>query len=512
MKINLLELIYYTTFLETFLSIIVIYSLIICTLLKNNISNILIQNKLSDLFGFILFMSCFIIINEKLQVYAFVGFNTYVTTDDLSIFSKISICFFSSLFFYVISDYLKESKLTFEFVILLFFAIIGLIFLCSTNDLLLSFLSFELVSLVSYALASFKKNSKYSIESGIKYLIIGAISTSFFLLGTSFFYFFTGSSLISDINMLFYDYYKLVLKQPEILNIGKIEKLSYFVSGQYDIEYFNSSLINLIISCIDIKLLSDHLAFYIWFYNFCFIDFWYRHMWFFLFDFNNYKNSIMEIGLLLIMFSIFIKLAVSPFHLWSLEIYEGSSTIATFFFITITKLSFFVLLFRIFHSLIYFYYNIINYYSLIFGLFSVIIGSFGNLRQKKIKTIFAYSSINHMGYLLISFGICSNLSFEIVFFYLFTYMLSNIILWYVVLTLIKTKSNYKNKKSNDLGDIVLLHKSNKSLAFGLLVVFFSIAGIPPFVGFLAKLGVYLSLINKKFYILALFSICCRRGY
>lgn len=497
MKINLVELTYFTIFLETFLSIIAIYSLIVFTLLKNNISSILIQNKLSDCFGFIFLMSCFLLLNENLQLYTYAGFNKSIVIDNLSIFSKFSICFFSSLFFYIISDYLKENKLTPEFLILLLFAIIGLILLCSTNDLLLAFLALELVSLTSYILASFRKNSKYSVESGIKYLIIGAISTSFFLLGTSFFYFFTGSALISDINILFYDYYKLVFTQPKILYISNLDK---FLSANFESNFtdFGSSLVN--------TKLYNNLIIYVWFYNISLLDIWQKQIFFN--DLSSYKNSIMEIGLLLIMFSIFIKLALSPFHLWSLEIYEGSPTISTFFFVAITKLSLFVLLFRISYSLIYFYYDVINYYSIIIGLLSIFIGSFGNLRQRKIKTIFAYSSVNHMGYLLVSFGTCSYLSIEIVFFYLFTYMLSNIILWYVILTLRKAKFNYVNKKSNDLGDIVLLNKSNKGLAFGLLVVFFSIAGIPPFVGFLAKIGIYLSLINKKFYLVATFSIFC----
>jgi NADH:ubiquinone oxidoreductase subunit 2 (subunit N) len=538
MKINLVELTYYTVFLETFLSITAIYSIIVCTLLKNNISNILIQNKLSDCFGFILFMSCFLVLNDTLQLSPWLsefypctdvslplydyhlGFNNCVIVDGVSIFSKTLICFFSSLFFYIISDYLKENRLTYEFVILLLFAIIGLILLCSTNDLLLAFLSFELVSLVSYILAAFKKNSKYSIEAGIKYLIVGAISASFFLLGTSFFYFHTGTTIISDIYMLFCDFYKFKLVESSfypiysVFNICNLLWLHYDVPHEllslypYEFAYLFFNDLHLHYLVPNIFFVSDFffgMIFDVWFYNRCLIDICYRDV--FLNDLS-YKSSIMEIGLLLILLSLFIKLAVSPFHLWSLEVYENSPTISTFFFVAITKLSFFVLLFRISYSLMDFYQATISYSSVVVGLLSIFIGSFGNLRQRKIKTIFAYSSINHMGYLLVCFGTCSSFSIEIIFFYLVTYMLSNIILWYVILTLQKAKSNYKNKKSVDLGDIALLNKSNKSLAFGLLVVLFSIAGIPPFVGFLAKIGIFLELINKEFYFIATFSIFC----
>jgi NADH-quinone oxidoreductase subunit N len=99
--------------------------------------------------------------------------------------------------------FLKDYKLiAFEYVLLLFFAVLGLILLCSTNDFLTTFLVIELVSLCSYLLASFRKMSSYSLEAGIKYLIIGAISSSFFLMGSSLIYAYTGSITFVDIKFL----------------------------------------------------------------------------------------------------------------------------------------------------------------------------------------------------------------------------------------------------------------------------------------------------------------------
>lgn len=441
MQVNFLNLNFFPVFLEYFLGVSILYILILCLLLTNNIRGLLVQRIISDCFGFILLMGCFIILNDDGCAY----FKHMILMDNLAIFSKLVICFFSSLFFFIISDFLKSYKLTYEFVILLMFSVLGLIFMCSSNELMLVFLSIELVSLSSYLLASFRKSSTYSVESGIKYLVVGAISSSFFLLGASFLYAYTGTLLISDYFLLFW------------------------FSNVEDLFFINETT---------------------------FIG----------------KESIMGIGigLSLIMFSVFIKLSLAPFHLWSLDVYEGSPTIATFFFATITKLSFFVFLFRICHSLFHSYYfsSLIEYYCLAIGFCSVLVGSFGNLRQKKIKTILAYSSISHMGYLLLSFGTCTPLGFEMLIFYIFIYMLSNIVIWSVVLTLRKVKTNYKNKNSLDLGDIVLLNKTNKSLAFGLMVVFLSIAGIPPFVGFYAKFGVFLSLINNKSYVTATLTVLC----
>ena len=194
-----------------------LYSLLVFTLLINNIYGIFLQNVVSDCFGLILIMACFLILNDNYffinffdnSVLKFVGFNKYIIIDNLSIFSKFLICLFSLFYFFLIAENLH--KLTFEFVLLVFFAVLGLIFMCSSNDLILMFLSIELVSLTSYLLASFKKNSNYSIEAGLKYLIVGAVSTAFLLLGISFFYYQTGSLLITDFFILFNDFENIVL-------------------------------------------------------------------------------------------------------------------------------------------------------------------------------------------------------------------------------------------------------------------------------------------------------------
>lgn len=81
----------------------------------------------------------------------------------------------------------------------LLFAVLGLLLLCSSNDLLIAYLSIELVSLSSYVLAAFKKSSSYSVEAGVKYLVTGAISSSFFLLGSSFLYAYSGSISVGNI-------------------------------------------------------------------------------------------------------------------------------------------------------------------------------------------------------------------------------------------------------------------------------------------------------------------------
>jgi len=114
------------------------------------------------------------------------------------------ICWFSAFYFLIVSNFLKEQKLTsFEYLLIILFAVLGLLLMCSSNDLLTAYLSIELSSLAFYILASFRKVSSYSVESGIKYFITGAVSSTFFLLGSSFIYGFTGSINFSDFFFLF---------------------------------------------------------------------------------------------------------------------------------------------------------------------------------------------------------------------------------------------------------------------------------------------------------------------
>ena len=106
---------------------------------------------------------------------------------------------------------------------------------------------------------------------------------------------------------------------------------------------------------------------------------------------------------MLIFVSLMFKLSLAPIHSWSPDIYENSPTSSTLFFAVVSKISILVLLIRIFYnsfqSLIYIW----NYYIIVIALFSVLAGSFTALEQRQLKSLLAYSSISHSGYILISF-------------------------------------------------------------------------------------------------------------
>merc|ERR1712154_92441 len=129
------------------------------------------------------------------------------------------------------------------------------------------------------------------------------------------------------------------------------------------------------------------------------------------------------------------------------------------------------------------------------------------LEQRKFKSLLAYSSIGHMGYLLISYSTGTLEGLQMLFFYIMVYMLGGLCLW-SILILTKKKHRYSNKSSKDLGDFSLLIKSNKVLAFIFSIVLLSIAGVPPLIGFFAKAGIFLIAIESSLYITAFISIVC----
>lgn len=82
---------------------------------------------------------------------------------------------------------------------------------------------------------------------------------------------------------------------------------------------------------------------------------------------------------------------------------------------------------------------------LIVGLISILVGSFGNLQQKKIKTFMAYSSINHMGFVVLALSIFKNVSLIASIYYLIIYMLTNLLIWHVILIVSEMKKNINLK-------------------------------------------------------------------
>jgi len=452
----------FTVFPEYFIGVSILYVLIVVSLITYNVYGLMLQKAVSECVALILLMSCYLLLNDDLIALNFSSFNHSIINDYLAFFAKVLICVFSAVYFLIIADSLKEQRLTsFEYIVVLLFAILGLILICSSNDLLTAYLAIELSSLASYVLASFKKTSSYSVEAGIKYFITGAVSSAFFLLGSSLIYGVTGSINFTDFVDLF-------------------ERETLYQFPCTTIESWDDwrALLHSIVMS-EIVGLPE------------------------LFDY-----SFVDLGLTLILFSLFIKLALAPFHLWSLDVYEGSPISSTIFFAVIAKFSIFVLMIRLCYTSFFSCSDCWQFYSLWIGIFSIFVGSFGGLRQRRLKTLLAYSSTSHMGYSLLAFSTSTYLGIQALLFYMTIYMLSGLCMWSIILVLKMKKNSSYSKYNKELGDLTLLRKSNPSLAFALALSMFSIAGIPPLIGFLAKMNVFLSVMGASFYVVALISILC----
>ncbi len=216
---------------------------------------------------------------------------------------------------------------------------------------------------------------------------------------------------------------------------------------------------------------------------------------------NDYNSIGLKISIVFIAIGLLFKLAAAPFHMWSPDVYEGAPTSSTIIFAVVPKIAIFVLFSRLYQVS---FYNLLDSWQQIIlfaSFFSIIIGSFVSLKQRKLKRLFAYSAIGHVGYLLLSFAVVSVEGVSALFFYLFIYMITGLCLWSLIMSLeIETvKNNTLNKNISDLANIV---QSNPICAITFSILLFSLAGIPPLAGFYAKMQIFMVSIKSSIYFLS----------
>ena len=217
-------------------------------------------------------------------------------------------------------------------------------------------------------------------------------------------------------------------------------------------------------------------------------------------NFNNFSH-ISEIGLSLILISLFFKVSAAPFHIWTPDVYEGSPTISTLFFASLPKFASLIFLFRIYHELNLAEIRSLNYIFQIVCAISLLIGVYGAITQKIIKRLLAFSSINHIGFMLLGIMSYQLMSEGTIFFYLIIYLITTFGIFAIILNL--RSADGELKKIIDLNG---LRFTSRSKAISLLVFLFSLAGIPPFAGFFAKFFILSASINEGLYILSLIAV------
>jgi NADH-quinone oxidoreductase subunit N len=185
------------------------------------------------------------------------------------------------------------------------------------------------------------------------------------------------------------------------------------------------------------------------------------------------------------------KIAAAPFQLWTPDVYQGAATPATAFFSVGSKAAGFAVILRIFNGALP---SVSAEWSVLFGVLAFVTMTVGNLValvQTNIKRLMAYSSITHVGYMLIGLATASATGSSAVLFYLLAYAVTNLGA-FIVITIM---ANYV--PDDEIDGYAGLARRSPILAMGLTAALLSLAGIPPFVGFFAKLYLFLAAIQSN---------------
>lgn len=245
-------------------------------------------------------------------------------------------------------------------------------------------------------------------------------------------------------------------------------------------------------------------------------------------DINNnivswYKPYYINFSLLVLSVGFLFKIGAAPFHFWSPDVYDAIPTIVTTFVANIAKISIFVFLLE----LVYYTSNYVfdgqalswTFGLLISSLLSLIIGTVVGLAQFRIKRLLAYSTISHVGFILLALSISSIESTQAFIFYLMQYSISNLNAFIILIAIGFSLYSYvsDNKEHKELLDknnspIQLISQLkgyfyiNPLLSLSLAITIFSFVGIPPLVGFFAKQMVLSAALDNGYVFLSLIAI------
>ncbi|GAB3625487.1 NADH-quinone oxidoreductase subunit N [Pandoraea terrae] len=305
-----------------------------------------------------------------------------------------------------------------DFYVLSLFSLLGLSVMISGNNFLTLYLGLELMSLSLYALAAVWRDSQNSIESAMKYYVLGALASGFLLYGMSMMYGATGS-----------------------LELAKV------------FEVIASGAVNKIVLVFGVVFVVAGLAF---------------------------------------------KLGAAPFHMWVPDVYHGAPTPVTLLIAGAPKLGAFALLLRLLVEGMLPLAIDWQQMLIILAVLSLVVGNLTAIVQTNTKRLLAYSTISHMGFVLL--GMLSGVvggkidgiagAYGSALFYSVIYLLTTLGTFGVVLLLSR-----KGFEAENLSDLKGLNQRSPWFAFVMLLLMFSLAGIPPMAGFYAKLAVLQAVLN-----------------
>mgnify|MGYP001800611479 CR=1 FL=1 len=396
---------------EFFLSCSILYALVYNSfLVKSSYFNYpLIEEDAYNQTLFVLFLTSILLVYNYDYI---ISSASLFIVDCCSTNCKI-VVLISSIFSIGISrPYLIYNKInSFEYYSIKLLAVFSMCFLLSSLDCISMYLSMEMLALCLYVLSSFKRFSCFSVEAGLKYFVLGSITSGIILFGCVLIYGVFGSTNMNEI-----------------------------------------FIIN---SCGEFSFSLSNIPFYI--------------------------------GISFVIIGFLFKLGAAPFHVWLPDVYEGSPFSSTVFFALVPKIVYIMLLARLcFYSFNSFF---VYFQPLFFfcGILSIIIGSLGALNQTRVKRLLVYSSITHVGFILLSFSCGTIFSLCCCFFYICLYIINNALVWGLLMLVYN-----KETETLHLTSFARVLSLSSFVGLGLVVGLFSLAGIPPFSGFFMKIFAFVS--------------------
>jgi len=334
-----------------------------------------------------------------------IAFNGMFIEDSFARFAKVTILLSAAAVLIMSEGYMQaRGLLRFEYPMLVALSAVGMMMMVSAGDLMALYMGLELQSLALYVVASLRRDSVRSTEAGLKYFVLGALSSGLLLYGASLVYGYAGTTLFSGI---------ITTAQSGETSVGLLFGIVFLIAG---------------------------LAF---------------------------------------------KVSAVPFHMWTPDVYEGSPTPVTAFFATAPKVAAMALFARVLHDA---FGQAVGDWQQIVALLSVLsmfLGAFAAIGQTNIKRLMAFSSIAHMGYALIGLAAGTALGVQAMLVYMAVYVTMNVGTFAFILMMQKDGAPV-----TDISALNMYSKTHPGRALALLVLMFSLAGVPPMLGFFAKLGVW----------------------
>ena len=209
----------------------------------------------------------------------------------------------------------------------------------------------------------------------------------------------------------------------------------------------------------------------------------------------------LTLGIVFILVGLAFKISAVPFHMWAPDVYQGSPTSVTIFFAILPKIAAITVFIRFLYIP---FINLMDQWQTIIiflSIASMVFGAVAAIGQKNLKRLMAYSSISHMGFALAGISVGTNEGIQSSIIYISIYILMNLSFFSCLFMLRKDDKYFEN-----IDDLAGLSKNHPLLSLSLLIVLFSLAGIPPLAGFFAKFYIFLSVIEKEMYFLAIIGL------